>query len=84
MTRLESTLEQLQSARRAQAAVDAHMAAERAKANLETRYLEALSTYLSVRGALTCQRQPCGCRGHKELEVVTAAYRVAWAEWRGT
>lgn len=83
MTRLESQISALRTARRAQAVVDAHLERERARANLETRYLEALSAYLTVRGALTCQREPCGCRGHRELQTVLEAYRVAWSQWRG-
>lgn len=83
MTHLESTLDALQSARRAQAAVDAHLERERHKASLETRYLGALAAYLSVRGALTCQRQGCSCRGCRELATVLEVYRAAWSEWRG-
>lgn len=83
MTHLESTLDALQTARRAQAAVDAHLAAERHKASLETRYLGTLSAYLAVAGRLTCQRQGCGCKAHRELAAVLSAYRAAWSDWRG-
>lgn len=85
MTRLESDVQTLQSARRAQAAVDAHMAAERERANLETFYLEALSNYLDALQALHCPKgyvhRDCFCKSHTTLHQTLRQYRTAHSDF---
>ncbi len=83
MTKLDQTLEFLQSARRAQAVVNAHLAAERQRATACRVYEDARSAYVNARGLSTCQRgRECRCGRCQQVEALRAAQEAAWSEWR--